>query len=62
MLERGMTERVPLDNINNRHLTEGVFQDSDGRLMFHGNGFTDRAAHAASSHSSSPLVRWLTKR
>ncbi len=31
VLERGMTERVPLDNINDRHLTEGVFQGSDGR-------------------------------
>ena len=62
MLERGMTERVPLDNINDRHLTQGVFQGSDRRSMFRGDGFTDRAAHAASSHSSSPLVRWLTKR
>ncbi len=62
MLEHGVAWRVPLDNIEDRHLTHGVFQDSDGRLMFHRNGFTDRAAHAASSHSSSPLVRWLTKR
>ena len=57
-----MTERVPLDNIEDRRLTKDVFQDSDGRSMFHGDGFTDRAAHAASSHSSSPLVRWLTNR
>jgi len=62
MLERGMTEHVPLDNIKDRHLTQDVFQDSDSRSMFHRNGFTDPAAHAASSHSSSPLVRWLTKR
>ena len=52
-------ESGALDNVKNYDVTYGLFYDGDRCSMFPRDGFSDGAAHAASSHSSSPLVRLL---